>query len=330
MGQLLSTEATRAIPSLRNAFFVGDVLTKRDCLRLQSLARNVCIINMYGTTETQRAVSYFPIPPVSVDPLFLNSQKDIIPAGRGMKDVQLLVINRTDRNMICGIGELGELFVRAGGLAEGYLQLPDLTKQKFVTNWLSSVDYSKANNDLNSPWAEYYFGPRDRLYKTGDLGRYLPNGDGITLLKQSSNAVVECAGRADDQVKIRGFRIELGEIDTYLSQHPLVRENVTLVRRDKDEEPTLVSYIVPQQGDQLDTLLSDDDPISNEHSDELVKGLRKYRKLIREIREHLKTKLPSYSVPTGFHPPFLVLILGLILCSLCPTHKNAVKPQRKG
>ncbi len=113
---------------------------------------------------------------------------------------------------------------------------------------------------------------------------------------------MECAGRADDQVKIRGFRIELGEIDTYLSQHPLVRENVTLVRRDKDEEPTLVSYIVPQQNNELADLLTDgdDDP---DVKDELVKGLKKYRKLIRNIREHLKGKLPAYAVPTGSSQP---------------------------
>jgi L-2-aminoadipate reductase len=177
MGQLLSTEATRAIPSLRNAFFVGDILTKRDCLRLQSLASNVRIINMYGTTETQRAVSYFPIPPLSMDPVFLNGQKDVIPAGRGMKDVQLLVVNRTDRNSLCGIGELGELFVRAAGLAEGYLKLPELTDQKFVKNWMSdSQPTGKAG--ANVTWAEHYLGPRDRLYRTGDLGRYMPNGDG--------------------------------------------------------------------------------------------------------------------------------------------------------
>jgi len=177
MGQLLSTEATTSIPSLRNAFFVGDVLTKRDCLRLQSLATNVRIINMYGTTETQRAVSYFPIPPASSDPVFLAGQKDVIPAGRGMTDVQLLVVNRTDRNLLCGVGEIGELFVRAAGLAEGYLKLPDLTKEKFVVNWMASSQPVEAASGKEE-WHEYYFGPRDRLYRTGDLGRYTPSGDG--------------------------------------------------------------------------------------------------------------------------------------------------------
>jgi L-2-aminoadipate reductase len=119
---------------------------------------------------------------------------------------------------------------------------------------------------------------------------------------------VECVGRADDQVKIRGFRIELGEIDTYLSQHPQVRENVTLVRRDKNEEPTLVSYIVPQQSAELTELLSDAEVGDDFDEDELVKGLRRYRKLIREVREHLKSKLPSYAVPTGTALPFWLTV----------------------
>jgi L-2-aminoadipate reductase len=183
MGQLLSTEAIASIPTLRNAFFVGDVLTKRDCLRLQSLAANVRIINMYGTTETQRAVSYFSIPPASSDPVFLAGQKDVIPAGRGMTDVQLLVVNRTDRNFLCGVGELGELFVRAAGLAEGYLKLPDLTKEKFVANWMAVAKPTEMDL-VEEEWRECYFGPRDRLYRTGDLGRYTPCGDGNAPLQE--------------------------------------------------------------------------------------------------------------------------------------------------
>jgi L-2-aminoadipate reductase len=111
---------------------------------------------------------------------------------------------------------------------------------------------------------------------------------------------VECTGRADDQVKIRGFRIELGEIDTHLSQHPLVRENVTLVRRDKDEEKILVSYFVPLEGGGLGEFESD--VAESEDEKGLVKGVRRYRRLIRDIREHLKKKLPSYSVPTRTSP----------------------------
>ncbi|KAI0711372.1 alpha-aminoadipate reductase Lys1p [Earliella scabrosa] len=291
MGQLLSAQATRQIPSLRNAFFVGDVLTKRDCLRLQSLAANVRIVNMYGTTETQRAVSYFLIPSVSEDATFLATQKDIMPAGEGMIDVQLLVVNRNDRSVPCAVGEVGEIYVRSGGLAEGYSD-PQATAEKFVMNWFCADAPPRPDTILNppdgsppGPEAQFWKGVRDRMYRSGDLGRYLPDG------------IVECTGRADDQVKIRGFRIELGEIDTHLSQHPLVRENVTLVRRDKDEEKILVTYFVPVGGPALDEYASD---VGDDEG--LVSGMRKYRRLIKEIREYLKKKLPSYSVPTLFVP----------------------------
>lgn len=83
---------------------------------------------MYGTTETQRAVSYFEIPNRTQEPDFLKSLPDIMPAGRGMHNVQLLVVDRTDRTKQCAIGEVGEIYVRAGGLAEAsyyrYLDVP--------------------------------------------------------------------------------------------------------------------------------------------------------------------------------------------------------------
>ncbi|KAL2312138.1 L-2-aminoadipate reductase [Schizosaccharomyces pombe] len=284
MGQLLAAQADEPIPSLHHAFFVGDILTKRDCLRLQVLANNVNVVNMYGTTETQRSVSYFVVPARSQDQTFLESQKDVIPAGRGMKNVQLLVINRFDTNKICGIGEVGEIYLRAGGLAEGYLGNDELTSKKFLKSWFADPSKFVDRTPENAPWKPYWFGIRDRMYRSGDLGRYLPTGN------------VECSGRADDQIKIRGFRIELGEINTHLSRHPNVRENITLVRRDKDEEPTLVAYIVPQG------LNKDDFDSATESEDIVVNGLKKYRKLIHDIREYLKTKLPSYAIPSVIVP----------------------------
>ncbi len=305
MGQLLSAQAVAHIPTLRNAFFVGDVLTKRDCTRLQALAANVTIVNMYGTTETQRAVSYFAIPPIAADRTFLRSQKDIMPAGQGMQDVQLLVVNRHDRSVTCAVGEVGEIYVRSGGLAEGYLGPPEVTAEKFMPNFLAGPPTSAPSYEdtlEGKPEAQFWKGIRDRMYRTGDLGRYLPDG------------TVECTGRADDQVKIRGFRIELGEIDTHLSRHPHVRENVTLVRRDKDEEKVLVSYFVPGAGaSELEEQSSanDQDPAGSgaekkaggaTSANNLVRGMRRHRRLIKDIRDHLKKKLPSYSVPTLFVP----------------------------
>ncbi|KAG0248865.1 large subunit of alpha-aminoadipate reductase, partial [Mortierella polycephala] len=288
MGQLLTSHAQNPVPSLKNAFFVGDILTKRDVHRLQKIAVNCRTINMYGTTETQRAVSYYAIPSVASEPLFLSSEKDVMPAGRGMLNVQLLVINRAS-NRLCGVGEVGEIYVRAGGLAEGYLQLEDATKEKFLTNWLAEKLAPPGPEEVNGKpeWNGQWKGRRDRLYRTGDLGRYRPDGN------------VECSGRADDQVKIRGFRIELGEIDTHLSQHPLVRENVTLVRRDKNEEQTLVSYFIPVAPSGDEVFMSSADETGEEGGSERK---RRYRRLIRDIREWLKVKLPAYSVPSVFVP----------------------------
>jgi L-aminoadipate-semialdehyde dehydrogenase len=97
MGQILVGGATAQIPSLRNAFFVGDLLTKKDTNKLRNLAPNTSVINLYGSTESQRAVSYFEIPSRARDPLFLDTQPDIIPVGQGMQNVQLLVVDRDDR-----------------------------------------------------------------------------------------------------------------------------------------------------------------------------------------------------------------------------------------
>jgi L-aminoadipate-semialdehyde dehydrogenase len=242
MGQLLSADASSAIPSLKSAFFVGDVLAKRDVIRLQQLAPNCTVVNMMGSTETQRSVSYFKIPSSAV----LDHAKEIIPAGIGMRDVQLLVLNKNMQP--CGIGEVGELFMRSHHMAKGYLSLPEDTAQKFLPNPFV-------------PEAQRV--PTDRLYRTGDVGRYLPSG------------LVECMGRRDDQVKIRGFRVELREIDTFLIQHPSVREAVTLLRRDIAEEHRLVAYFVPQTGTSF---------------------------TVEELRAHLREKLPAYAIPSDFVP----------------------------
>lgn len=301
MGQILVGGASAEFPSLKNAFFVGDQLLKRDCRLLQALARNCRIINMFGTTETQRAVSYYAIPARDEDSEYLDRMPDVIPAGRGMNNVQLLVVDRASlgqgKPRLCEVGEQGEIFVRAGGLAEGYLGADDLNKEKFIPNfflkngsmWQKDEERNLDSAGQEEPWRHFWRGPRDRLYRSGDLGRYTESGD------------VECTGRLDNQTKIRGFRIELGEIDTYISQHPLVRENVTLVRRDKDEEPTLVSYVVPDMKEWSSWLETKGQPDDIE-DDTMVGMLKRFRLLREDVRAALRTKLPSYAVPSVMIP----------------------------
>jgi L-aminoadipate-semialdehyde dehydrogenase len=298
MAQVLVGGATAKFDSLDRAFLVGDVLTTRDCRRLRDLAENVKIVNMYGTTETQRAVSYFEVPSKADEPDYLDKLKDTVPAGRGMKNVQLLVVNVQDPNKICGIGETGEIYVRAAGLAEGYKGDDEKTKslnaEKFKDNWFVDnnkwVEADKAAAK-NEPWRKYYKGPRDRMYRTGDLGRYLESGD------------VECTGRADDQVKIRGFRIELNEIDSNLSQHPLIRDCKTVVQRDRNEEPTLVSYIVVELSKWPEWLQShklEDTADEGIDAGATTVFLKRFRPLQAEVRDHLKGRLQIQAVPTTY------------------------------
>ncbi|HTF63759.1 MAG TPA: phosphopantetheine-binding protein, partial [Edaphobacter sp.] len=220
---------------LRHAFFVGDKLTQADVDSLRRLAPQVTCVNYYGSTETQRAVSYYEVPEGSVG----VSQKAVIPVGRGMPDVQLLVLNKA--NGLAGIGEVGEIHMRSPHLARGYLNDDNLTKARFVINPFTD-DRS------------------ERLYKTGDLGRYLPDGN------------VEILGRTDGQIKLRGFRIEPAEIELVLTQHPEVPEAVVTVHENSLGDQRLVGYVVHKQGPDL----------------------------THELRSFLRMKLPDYMVPSTF------------------------------
>lgn len=300
MGQILVGGASAVFGDLHHAFFVGDILIKRDVRLLQNLAPNCRTVNMFGTTETQRAVSYFEIPSRAEDAGYLEKLGDVIPAGRGMKDVQLLVVDRESlaakKPRLCNVGESGEIYVRAGGLADGYLGSEELNSQKFIPNFfLRDPDvWQKADEKLaeerNEPWREFWKGPRDRLYRSGDLGRYTSTGD------------VECTGRADNQVKIRGFRVELGDIDTHLSQHALVLQNLTLVRRDKDEEPILVSYLVPNMENWSRWREEKGLPRDSSKDITMASMLTRFRALVDDAKVMLRDKVPGYMVPSVFIP----------------------------
>lgn len=159
---------------------------------------------MYGSTETQRAVGYYVVEPGDD----MVDIKEVVPVGVGMKDVELLVLN--SNGLLCGVSEVGEIYVRSPHIARDYVGLPEQSAERFTFNPFVALDTARERGD--------------RMYKTGDLGRYMHDG------------CVECLGRADDQVKVRGFRIELGEINAHLSQHRRVRTNVTIVRQDGGEK----------------------------------------------------------------------------------------------
>src|SRR5207249_1815879 len=168
LGRLLRTSMGKTLPSVRRIFFGGDVLKRQDVDLTRELAPNAKIVCFYGATETQRAVGYFEVPEETLPSD--EAATHPIPLGRGIKDVQLLLLSSGGK--LAGIGELGELYVRSPHLAQGYMGDTDLTAQNFIVNSFT--------NETG-----------DRLYRTGELGRYLPDGR------------VEGAGRKDRRVSIR-------------------------------------------------------------------------------------------------------------------------------
>jgi amino acid adenylation domain-containing protein len=242
IGQIIleGGRGTSLIESLRYAFFVGDILTRGDVAGFHRIAPNATFINLYGSTETQRAVSFLRVPASMYDETSAGHRaKEVLSLGKGMKDVQLLVMNR--RNKLAGIGETGEIYMRSPHLAIGYMDDPKLTQDKFLKSWFTD-------------------NPDDRLYRTGDMGRYLPNG------------TVESLGRADQQIKIRGFRIELGEIEATLRQHAMVRHAAVIAPEDEPGSRRIFGYVVLQQ---------------------------KIPDWNRELQIYLRERLPVYMVPSA-------------------------------
>jgi amino acid adenylation domain-containing protein len=232
LGQMLVESRQRdMLPSLRHVFFGGEVLRRALIEGIRVLAPSATCVNYYGTTETPQGVGYYSLPDQSTD------QLERLPVGKGIQGVQLLVLNSAGK--LCGIGEPGQIAVRSPYLAEGYLGDERLTLAKFVVN----------------PYTQQV---QDRIYLTGDLGRFLPDGN------------IELLGRNDAQVKIRGYRIELGEIETALLKHPLVHHAVVVIQDGAPDNPQLAAFVV-----------TGDDP----------------KPTAVQLRAFLSTYLPDYMIP---------------------------------
>ena len=162
------------------------------------------LVNMYGPTETTIWSSTYT----------LQGEDGMVPIGRPIANTQLYILDKQRRQQPVGVP--GELLIGGDGVTRGYLNRPELTEDRFVEQQIYSVDAG-------------------RLYRTGDMVRYLPDGN------------IEFMGRFDHQVKIRGYRIELGEIEKLLEEAPGVRSAVTIVREDVPGDQRIVAYVILEE-----------------------------------------------------------------------------------
>ena len=214
----------------------GEGLTKE--LSQDLIERSYELYNIYGPTETT-IWSTYKLLKGNRNKTKLESGYE--PVGRPIKNVFLYLLDHEMQPV--PIGAAGEVFVGGVGVApNGYFKRPELTANKFMEDPFSDV-------------------PGARMYRTGDIARYLKNGD------------LEYLHRADNQVKIRGYRIELGEIESAISQNEQIREVVVIVREDQPDNKYIAAYLIMKNGAVLDS---------------------------PSIKRSLKARLPDYMVPTAF------------------------------
>ena len=223
----LSVLPQAPLPNLQSLTVGGEACTAK-LITEWSKGRN--FFNAYGPTETT----------VCATVARFTKDEEKVSIGRPVPNTQIYILDSYLQPVPIGVP--GELHIGGAGLARSYLNRPELTQEKFIPNLFDKAEGSK-------------------LYKTGDLARYLPDGN------------IEYLGRIDNQVKIRGFRIELGEIETLLNQYPQIKASVVIVREDIPGRKSLVAYIVP--ANQIIALTS-------------------------ELRQYLKAKLPDYMIPNAF------------------------------
>ncbi len=241
------------------------VLPERLALWQQLVGDKVMWVNAYGPTEaTITATIYKP------QGLSNHSYTNSVSIGRPIGNTQIYILDKHLQPVPIGVP--GELHIGGVGLSSGYLNLPELTEQKFIINPFNQSRLEEKQEQLSI----------SKLYKTGDKARYLPDGN------------IEFLGRIDNQVKIRGFRIELGEIEALLAENPLVRASAVIVREDQPGNKQIVAYIVPNHQPSIQNLKSRTLAHGGNPQD------RSVLKIQNQIRDFLKQKLPDYMVPSIF------------------------------
>ncbi|MEO1521594.1 MAG: amino acid adenylation domain-containing protein, partial [Cyanobacteria bacterium J06633_2] len=227
-----ASSSPQVFSSLRYLLFGGEAVDPKWVKVVLEHGKPENLLHVYGPTENTTFSSYYPVEAVSDD-------ATTVPIGYPIANSQAYLLDK--HLQLVPVGIPGELFLGGDGLAQGYLNRSELTSERFIPNPFSDD-------------------PEARLYKTGDLARYLPDGQ------------IEFLGRIDYQVKIRGFRIELGEVEAALGKHPDVKDVLVVVCEKQPGDKRLIAYLTMHNSESSTSDLS----------------------------SFMKEQLPDYMIPSAF------------------------------
>lgn len=238
---VLSNVPLDPLPALQIVIVAGEACPA-DLVTRWSVGRR--FVNAYGPTETTVCATMGDCQPDGRPPSI----------GRSIDNTQVYLLDSSLQPVPIGVA--GEIYIGGVGVARGYLNRPELTAERFIADPFSTT-------------------PDARLYKTGDLARFLPDGR------------IEYLGRVDHQVKVRGFRIELAEIETVLHHHPAIAACVVIAREDMPGQKRLVAYIVSEHGQRPNEV-------------HVHNGASPQHLSVRTLREYLLKQLPEHMIPSAF------------------------------
>lgn len=227
---VLVDEEPTLFSTMKYVLIGGEALSAAHVYKAYQSLPDTQLKNMYGPTEcTTFSIGY------NIE--YIDKNAKTVPIGKPISNVLVYILDKCMYPVPVGV--VGEIYIGGQGLALGYLNRPELTQERFI----------QTPNTLKT---------KERLYKTGDLGYFLPDGD------------IEYVGRVDNQIKLHGFRIELDEIDSVLKQHPGVKNSVSIIQYDQALQKKLFSYVILDQN---------------------IKTTRS------QIMQYLKRKLPYFMIP---------------------------------
>ncbi|OWY69322.1 non-ribosomal peptide synthetase [cyanobacterium TDX16] len=316
----MAREVPECFRSLRYLLFGGEAVDVRWVKAVKQHGAPAHLLHVYGPTENTTFTSWYEVQD-------LAQAATSIPIGRAIANTQIYLLDSHLKPV--PISVTGEIYIGGDGLAKEYLNRPQLTDERFVcgsreSGVVGAVFFEDPYENqrvlrLNPPVQESGNRAEEqrsrgagesnnqlpithyRLYKTGDLARYLPDGN------------LEFVGRTDAQIKLRGFRIELGEIETVLKQYPSVEDTVVVVREDESSDRRLVAYIVPNTDRSpqppfkrgASKFSASQEGLGKSEASKIPAAQRGLGGIgakfsTSDLRSFLKTKLPNYMMPSAF------------------------------